>query len=47
MVIKNNKTPVRIVVNTGLFILMAIAFGIMTFCGINKLEVSRKNLVGI
>lgn len=47
MATKNNKTPARIKVNTGLLILMAIIFGIITFCGVGKLETSRKNLVGI
>ncbi len=47
MAIKNNKTSARVMINTGLFILIAIAFAAMTFCGINKLDMSRRNLVGI
>lgn len=47
MATKNNKSSARVCINAGLLVLMAIAFGIITFCGVNKLDASRKNLVGI
>ncbi len=47
MATKSSKTSARVAINTGLLILMAIVFGIMTFCGVSKLDASRKNLVGI
>ncbi len=47
MATKNNKTSARVMINTCLFILMAIAFGAITLCGVNKLDAFRKSLVGI
>ena len=47
MVTKTNKSSARVMINTSLFIIMAIVFGIMTFCGLNKLETFRKSLIGI
>ena len=47
MATKNNKTSARVMINTGLFIVMAIILGVISFCGVNKLEMFRKNLVGI
>ncbi len=47
MVTKNNRTPGRVYINTGLLVLMAIVFGVITFCGVNELDAYRKNLVGI
>ncbi len=44
---KNNKTFARIKINTILLILMAIIFGVITFCGISQLNAFRKNLVGV
>lgn len=40
---KNNKTPARVKVNSCLFVLLAIVFGVMTFCGVNKLQTFGKN----
>ena len=43
---KNDKKSTRVNINAGLLIVMAIAFGAITFCGVNRLDVYRKNLVG-
>ena len=47
MATKNNKTSTRVKINAGLLILMAIMFGVITFCGVNELARFRKNLIGI
>ena len=44
---KNNKTPARVNINAGLLVLVAIIFGVITFCGVNKLQDYRKNLTGV
>ena len=44
---KSVKTPTRVKVNTGLFILLAIVLGAMTYCGASKLKMFSKNFRGI
>ena len=44
---KNNKMPARAKINTGLFIILAIILGVMTFCGASKLQMFGRNFRGI
>ena len=44
---KNNKTSARVNINTGLLVLTTIIFGVITFCGVNKLQAFRRNLTGV
>lgn len=44
---KKHKSAMRVYVNTGLLVLLAIAIGLMTFCGVQKLEMLHKNFTGI
>ncbi|MBQ2660043.1 hypothetical protein IJF86_01300 [Candidatus Saccharibacteria bacterium] len=44
---KNIKTPARVKVNTGLFVVLAVILGVMTFCGVNKLQMFGRNFRGI
>lgn len=44
---KTNKTGMRVKVNTGLFVVAAILFMVMAFCGAQRLRVYQRSMVGI
>ena len=47
MVTKINKPSSRIKTNTDLLVIATIVFGVITFCGVNRLQAYRKNLTGV
>ena len=47
MAIKNNKTQTRVYVNTGLFMLAAILFVVVAFCGAQRIGVYQRSMSGI
>jgi len=47
MATKTNRTKTRVCVNTGLFIIAAILFVIVAFCGTQRIGVYQRSMVGI
>ena len=47
MKIKKQQTPTKVKINTGLFLLLTIVLGLITFCGASKLQMFGRNFRGI